>query len=243
MVSRVTYAPDNYSQIVEECIHIPNCCVSGILVFNNRNFTVLIQGLKLLLAGALRLGTALIRNWFAGDPKIRVARKNKIPLHYTSNPHSEACLKWLRDLQPDLLLHARTRCVLKPELLRIPRLGAVNIHHGLLPETRGTMCDLRLLLQGRKAGFSLHQMIPAVDSGALFSRTEVADAASCGKNYWTYLKQSIISEAQVSRLFLERVQKSGALPEAAREENVSSHWYKTPKYEEFKAWRGEGWKL
>ena len=243
MVSRVTYAPHNYSQLVEECLHIPGCNIAGMLVFDNRNRIVLAQGLKLIAAGAVRLGAAIIGNWFAADPKIRLARKCRIPLYSTANPHSEACLQWLRDLQPDLLLHARTRCILKPELLQIPRLGAVNVHHGLLPETRGTMCDLRLLLQERRAGFSLHQMIPEVDRGALFSRIEVADAAACGKNYWTYLQQSTRCEAQAVRLFLEQVRESGALPPALPKSDAPSRWYKTPNYTEFKTWRREGWKL
>ena len=243
MVSRVTYTPGNYHQLVEGCLNIPGCHIAGILAFNNRNSTVLAQGIKLIAARAVRLGAALTSNWFKADPKINIAKKNQIPLCITSNPHSEVCLQWLRNLQPDLLLHARTRCILKPELLQIPRLGAVNIHHGLLPETRGTMCDLRLLLQGRHGGFSLHQMTTEVDRGAVFSKIEVADAAACGKNYRTYLKQSIQLEVQAVRAFLEQVQKRGDLPLALREENISGNWYKTPVRAEFSAWRRDGWKL
>jgi len=242
MVSRVTYMPGNYSQLVEECLQIPNCCIAGILVFDNRNRTTLAQGFKLIAAGAVRLGMALISNWFKADPKIRIAKKNQIPICKTSNPHSKNCLQWLNNLKPDLLLHLRTRCILKQELLQIPRLGAVNVHHGLLPETRGTMCDLRLLLQGLCGGFSLHLMTPEVDGGAIFSRTEVGNAAFCGKNYWTYLKQSTLLETKVVREFLEQVKKSKALPSAI-EINNSCKWYKTPKYAEFKAWRKEGWRL
>jgi len=242
MVSRVTYMPENYSQLVEETLQIPDCRIAGILVFDNRNRTVLAQGFKLIAAGAVRLGMALISNWFKADPKIRIAKKNRIPIYSTSNPHSKDCLQWLRNLQPDLLLHLRTRCILKQELLQIPSLGAVNVHHGLLPETRGTMCDLRLLLQGRNGGFSLHLMTTEVDGGAIFSRTEVANAEACGKNYWTYLKQSTLLEIRVVREFLEQVKNSKVLPFAI-DINNSSKWYKTPKYAEFRAWRKEGWKL
>jgi len=238
--------PGNYSQLVEECLQIPDCCIAGILVFDNRSRTILAQGFKLIAAGAVRLGAALISNWFKIDPKIHIAKKNRIPICSTSNPHSKNCLQWLRNLQPDLLLHLRTRCILKQELLQIPRLGAVNVHHGLLPETRGTMCDLRLLLQGRRGGFSLHRMVPEVDCGTIFSRTEVASAVSCGKNYWTYLKQSTRLEIRVVREFLEQVRESNALPSAIGIDNLNDvpcRWYKTPKYAEFRAWRREGWKL
>jgi hypothetical protein len=105
------------------------------------------------------------------------------------------------------------------------------------------MCDLRLLLQGRQAGFSLHRMIPTVDCGDLFSRIEVADAAACGKNYWTYLQQSARCEAQAVRLFLEQVKENKALPPALPKSDAPSRWYKTPEYAEFKTWRREGWKL
>jgi len=243
MVSRVTYTPGNYCRLVEECLDIPGCHIVGILVFDNRNVTVLLQGLKLIAAGAMRLGAALTSNWIKTDPKMRIARKNRIHLCKTSTPHSEACLEWLRNLQPDLLLHLRTRCILKQELLQIPRLGAVNVHHGLLPETRGTMCDLRLLLQGLQGGFSIHQMISIVDRGALFSRVEVADAAACGKNYWTYLKQSADCEIKAVRKFLEQIREQDALPTALPKPDIPGNWYKTPTWAEFRAWRREGWKL
>ena len=243
MVSRVTYAPGNYRQLVEKCLRISGCGIAGILVFDNRNKTVLMQGLKLLAAGAMRLGAALTSNWLKTDPKICIAKKHRIPICLTSNPNSEACLQWMRKLQPDLLLHARTRCILKPELLQIPRLGAVNIHHGLLPETRGTMCDLRLLLQGRRGGFSLHQMTPDIDCGKLFSRTEVADAAACNKNYWTYLKQSMCFETEAVQVFLEQIKEHNDLPSALPKHDVPGNWHKTPTWAEFREWRKEGWKL
>jgi folate-dependent phosphoribosylglycinamide formyltransferase PurN len=244
MVSRVTYAPNNYRELVEGYLDVSGCRVAGVLVFDNRNKTVLMQGVKLIAAGAVRLGTAVIANWIKNDPKMEIANRHRIPIYKTSNPHSASCLKWLRDLQPDLLLHLRTRCILKSELLQIPRLGAVNVHHGLLPETRGTMCDLRILAQGRRSGFSLHQMTAAVDCGDVFCRVEVADAAACGKNYWTYLKQSANCEVKAVRTFLEQA-AVGTYRDTPSQPppNVPSILYKTPTMAEFKAWRREGWKL
>lgn len=244
MMSQVNYVPENYKSLLEACLQVTGIEVTGLLLVDNRSPGVVFQGLGLMLMGAPRVGFALLKNSLLRDPKIALAHRAQIPLLRTRNPNSETTLTWLHQIQPDLILHMRTRCILGNAFLKIPRLACVNIHHGLLPETRGTLCDLRLLVAGHRGGFSLHRMVEKVDKGEVYSRTEVADAGECKKNYETYLRLSTDSEARVVKEFLKNGVKTGQLPRPLSPsiEN-QGQWFRTPGYAEIRAWRKAGWKL
>jgi hypothetical protein len=99
------------------------------------------------------------------------------------------------------------------------------------------------MTQGKLGGFSLHQMVPAVDRGAVFSRHEVTDGQGCGKNYWNYLNRSTAREASVVREFLLQASTAKALPEPMHFENSQSLYFKTPSRAEIQTWRKAGWRL
>jgi len=244
MMSRVTYVPENYASLMAACLHVPGVEVVGLLLVDNRSLRVGLQGLGLMLAGAPRTGAALLRNMLFRDSRERLAGVRHIPLWKTQDPNGADALAWLSSLQPDLVLHLRTRSILRPEFLAIPRLGCVNVHHGILPEYRGTLCDLRALVQGRRGGFSIHAMIPAVDKGSVFARTEVADAEECARNYQTYLRLSAEKEILAVTSFLAGIAETGALPPPLKiPEGMESAWYRTPGAKEIRMWRKQGWKL
>ena len=96
-----------------------------------------------------------------------LAKKHDIPLHFFDNPNSPDFLEFVKNHQTDLLINARTRFIYKSKILKLPRLGAINIHHGLLPEFRGTMCDLWALYNNRPTGFSIHVMEKKIDNGGI----------------------------------------------------------------------------
>ena len=67
----------------------------------------------------------------------------------------------------DLIINARTRSIYQSAILNAPKLGCLNIHHGLLPEQRGLMCDFWAHLEGTDFGFSIHKMTEKIDDGPL----------------------------------------------------------------------------
>ncbi len=77
----------------------------------------------------------------------------------------------LRTTSPDLFLVWSYPMILAEELLDIPRLGAVNIHPGLLPEYRGVNGIRWALLNGEPhTGVTMHFMNAGIDTGDMISR-------------------------------------------------------------------------
>jgi methionyl-tRNA formyltransferase len=72
-------------------------------------------------------------------------------------------------LAPDLILSATFPYRLPPELLRIPRLGAINLHPTPLPAYRGPN-PARVFYDGATIGATAHRMDEDFDTGPILSQ-------------------------------------------------------------------------
>jgi methionyl-tRNA formyltransferase len=81
-------------------------------------------------------------------------------------------------LAPDLMVVVAYGQILPPALLRLPRLGCINIHASLLPRWRGAAPIQRAILAGDAAtGVTLMQMDEGLDTGAILAEKRVAIGA------------------------------------------------------------------
>jgi methionyl-tRNA formyltransferase len=80
----------------------------------------------------------------------------------------------LAPLRPDLIVATVFPWKLPPELLALPRLGAVNVHPTLLPRYRGTDTPIWLLHNGeRETGMTLHRMSAQLDVGPILAQVTI----------------------------------------------------------------------
>lgn len=76
------------------------------------------------------------------------------------------CRDRLRGLEADLFAVVAFGAILKPDLLRLPRLGCINLHGSLLPEYRGASPVQRALWDGRSStGVTTLWMDEGIDTG------------------------------------------------------------------------------
>jgi methionyl-tRNA formyltransferase len=91
-----------------------------------------------------------------------------LPLQRPDELRSTAARERLAALAPDLFAVVAFGVILTPELLAVPRLGAVNLHGSLLPEYRGASPVQRALWDGRAfSGVTTLFMDEGVDTGAM----------------------------------------------------------------------------
>ena len=92
--------------------------------------------------------------------------------------HISQFLAQVREASPDLILVWSYSLRLPESLLAIPRLGAINVHNGLLPEYRGRHALQWALINGEpEIGVTLHYMDASFDTGAIIHRQVVRLAA------------------------------------------------------------------
>jgi methionyl-tRNA formyltransferase len=95
-----------------------------------------------------------------------------IPCQAAHNHNSPDCLETLRDYGPDLLVLGGTR-IIRPPLLKVPSLGTVNAHPGLLPQLRGSSSVGWALYKDLPVGSTVHYVDVGIDTGPVLLRRKL----------------------------------------------------------------------
>ncbi len=118
------------------------------------------------------------------SPVARRAEALGIEVAKPEDLRAPAVRERLAALAPDLFAVVAFGAILSPELLEVPRLGAINLHGSLLPEYRGASPVQRALWDGRtETGVTTIWMDEGIDTGDWILRRATAiepedDAAS-----------------------------------------------------------------
>lgn len=103
----------------------------------------------------------------------RIAAENGIPVR-TPAKIDAAELDALRSASPELVFSFYYRAMIPAEALKMPRLGAYNIHGALLPKYRGRACVNWAVLNGEtETGATLHVMTERADRGDIIAQQAV----------------------------------------------------------------------
>jgi methionyl-tRNA formyltransferase len=114
------------------------------------------------------------------------ARTLELPLLEVDRIRDGEGFDALDSLEPDAIVVVAYGEILTPDVLDIPRLGAVNVHFSLLPRWRGAAPVQRAILEGDEVtGATVMLMDEGMDTGPVLTTVETAiepdeDAGSLG---------------------------------------------------------------
>lgn len=174
VISEVTFVKENYNCFLDELFSLyPH--IHGLIVLKNNQPILKVKALGLIMMGAKQIGLDLLKNTIncVSKDHEKIAQKYNIPTYYFKSANDQAFIELVEKEEIDLIVNARTRDIYKKKILKAPKLGCINIHHGILPKFRGTMCDLYALYENRSAGFSIHKMEKKIDQGEILKVVEV----------------------------------------------------------------------
>ncbi|MGQ9535480.1 MAG: methionyl-tRNA formyltransferase [bacterium] len=98
----------------------------------------------------------------------------RIKIFDPDNPNDKAFINILSGIQPDLFVLSAYGYILSSELLRIPRLGGINIHPSILPKYRGAAPIQRAIMAGEKiTGITIFFMDEKIDHGKIILKKEL----------------------------------------------------------------------
>jgi methionyl-tRNA formyltransferase len=108
-------------------------------------------------------------------PIKEVAGELSLSIRQPENINSEEVLKYIKESNPDVIVLAAYGKILSSKLLKIPRLGSVNLHASLLPKYRGAAPIHWAIIKGEKVtGVTTFLMDEGMDTGPLLLQREVA---------------------------------------------------------------------
>lgn len=151
-------------------------------------------------------------------PVKELALKNNIEVYQPNKlRNNEECLKLLEAIKPDLIIVIAFGQILPPEILKIPRLGCVNLHASLLPKLRGAAPINWAIINGEKVtGNTTMLMAEGLDTGDMLLKTELAigDEETAGQLH------DRLAEAGTELLIktIEGLNNSSIVPEKQQDE-------------------------
>jgi hypothetical protein len=92
---------------------------------------------------------------------------------FLRSPNDPEAVEFLRASECDILI-VMVPYILGPEVLKVPRLGAINKHAAILPGCRGLFPYLWSTVLGKPLGLTFHKVVAEIDAGPVLLRRHVA---------------------------------------------------------------------
>lgn len=241
VTSEVTFVGENYHQVIVSLARNPH--IQGLIVIRNREPKLSLLGLLAAASGAApRFGFQLLRNSLfpRTEEKISAYVSAGKDVFFTTDINEKETLSYLREKSPDLIINARSRCFFRDEVLSLPRMGCINIHHGLLPFQRGVMCDFWAHMHGKPFGFTIHQMTKKIDDGPILHVEEIKIPP---EDYTRSLFEGSKREAEVLCEVLDHIDRAQALAGRPNQRTSDTKYWKNPGLLDFYRMRLKGIKV
>lgn len=100
--------------------------------------------------------------------------KKNIPYNFIWKKNSTEIANWIESLKPDLIVVFSMSQLLKDEILKIPRLGVINLHPSFLPSYRGANPDFwQYYDMEMNPGVTVHYVNAGEDTGDIIYQERV----------------------------------------------------------------------
>lgn len=107
------------------------------------------------------------------SPVAAVASSLGIPV-FKANKVDQEALDWISGLNAELGVIVAYGCILKPEALKIPSRGWVNLHYSLLPKFPGASPVQQAILEGEnETGVTVFMLDEGIDTGPIIATQKV----------------------------------------------------------------------
>ncbi len=107
---------------------------------------------------------------FKKHPTSNIANKNKIPIFKTKNINEIITEKFIKSINPKLIIMTDYGEKIKNNIINIPKYNIINIHPSLLPKLKGpTPIQHAIIKNDKFTGVSLIKINENIDSGNLLN--------------------------------------------------------------------------
>ena len=103
-----------------------------------------------------------------------LAYKYAIPIYKSSDFNDRKTIRFLNNVNATLIVSAFNNQIIKRNIIKFPKFGAVNIHPSFLPDFRGADPAFSSLFHGvKETGVTIHFMDGKIDSGPIIAQEKL----------------------------------------------------------------------
>lgn len=171
----------------------------------------------------------------------KTAKAFKIPVIKIKSIEENVFLKNYKAVKPDLALLVCYHKIFPEEIAKIPTLGTINFHPGLLPYYKGLAPTFFALLHNEAYfGASIHQVTKNVDGGNLISQIKLcADSQSLTNHHLRiFLDGNRLIEKTVSSIIVNGLKPITSIPQPPE-----GNYYRWPSKKEIRQFLDSNLKL
>lgn len=170
----------------------------------------------------------------------QVATSRHVPFAIADDVNGASTMENVRALSPDLIVSFSAPVVFGPALLKLPRLGCINLHCSLLPRYAGLMPSFWVLYHGEtETGATVHEMDSQIDNGAILGQVRVPLAANDTVAAVITKTKAAGLEVVLDVLRQMRLGTWNRMPN----DRKNGNYHKWPSLEEIRAFRQRGGRL
>ena len=169
-----------------------------------------------------------------------ICKKHNIAVTFEKDINSRAFIDRLRNRGLDVIVSVAAPLKFKAELLQLPILGCVNVHHAKLPYYRGMMPNFWQMYRDEKfAGLTVHKMNLKIDEGEIILQKDIP--IEKGESLDTLIKRTkkIAAHCIAESLDLMSNNKAACLPNIPGQ----GSYFSFPKKENVIEFRHKGKKI
>lgn len=159
---------------------------------------------------------------------------------YKNDLHRPDFLNEIRERGIDLIISVAAPTIFRQELIDLPPLGCINIHHAPLPRYKGMMPNFWQLYHGeKKVGITIHKINSRIDEGEIILQKEVAVIP--GESLDALIKRTKRLGAHCMAEAIEMVRTGAVQPIENRIDQAS--YFSFPTKQDVRKFRQMGYRL
>lgn len=161
------------------------------------------------------------------------AGKYNIPIVNTCDLNSREFIEKLKQFSPDVIIN-QAECLLKEEILAVPKIGIINRHASLLPHFRGRLGSWWAhAAEPPEYGVTIHFVDKEIDSGPIIVQKKYSIDPRAA--YWRVLDIFFNDAPGLMLEALDKIQKTDFTPIANQYQGTKAYLF--PTLQEVKAYR------
>lgn len=174
-------------------------------------------------------------------PIREIARSHYMPAFQPRDVNHPGFVETLRGLAPDLIISASFTQIFTGEVVRLPRLGCINVHGALLPQYRGLHAHNWAIINGEaETGATIHYVDEGVDTGDVVAQCRVRitdeDDAFTLMDKVTRQAAALVLEA------VHRIEK-GTVRRIKQDESKARYWPPRKPEDGLINWAKSSWEI